>query len=244
MPPLTSRHPSLLSSGLSRGQATSLRSALPDQLEAWAVCRPGILASQSALRAGVSLPAAGPAGVGEGPDPPAPSAQNQLDTQRPLVTESVKRAVVNTARDSWEVYFSRLFPATVRALPARPAPSPASPPRPAAPGLRAKLTALSPQGSVGTGVQILAVAHTGIKLLQMARGSREASGRLRVLRTYRCGRRGRARWARARTGFCLPHRLSPAAHGAPARCPPSTPARSETGLGRSEVLGSGTARSR
>uniref|UniRef100_G1NVB2 Unconventional myosin-XV n=1 Tax=Myotis lucifugus TaxID=59463 RepID=G1NVB2_MYOLU len=39
------------------------------------------------------------------------------------------------------------------------------------------------QGSVGTGVQILAV-HTGIKLLQMARGSREASGQLRVLRTY------------------------------------------------------------
>ncbi|XP_014398290.1 PREDICTED: unconventional myosin-XV [Myotis brandtii] len=78
-------------------------------------------------------------------------AQSQLDTQRPLVTESVKRAVVNTARDSWEVYFSRLFPAT---------------------------------GSVGTGVQILAVSHTGIKLLQMARGSREASGQLRVLRTY------------------------------------------------------------
>lgn len=53
-----------------------------------------------------------------------PSAQSQLDTQRPLVTESVKRAVVNTARDSWEVYFSRLFPATVRAaasLPTRPA---------------------------------------------------------------------------------------------------------------------------
>ena len=44
-----------------------------------------------------------------------PSAQNQLDTQRPLATESVKRAVVSTARDSWEVYFSRLFPATVRA---------------------------------------------------------------------------------------------------------------------------------
>lgn len=44
-----------------------------------------------------------------------PLAQNQLDTQRPLATESVKRAVVSTARDSWEVYFSRLFPATVRA---------------------------------------------------------------------------------------------------------------------------------
>uniref|UniRef100_A0A8D0PNF9 Unconventional myosin-XV n=1 Tax=Sus scrofa TaxID=9823 RepID=A0A8D0PNF9_PIG len=78
-------------------------------------------------------------------------AQNQLDTQRPLVTESVKRAVVSTARDSWEVYFSRLFPAT---------------------------------GSVGTGVQILAVSHTGIKLLRMAKGSREAGGQLRVLRSY------------------------------------------------------------
>ncbi|XP_019512178.1 PREDICTED: unconventional myosin-XV [Hipposideros armiger] len=78
-------------------------------------------------------------------------AQNQLDTQRPLVTESVKRAVVSTARDSWEVYFSRLFPAT---------------------------------GSVGTGVQILAVSHTGIKLLRMDRGSREAGGQLHVLRAY------------------------------------------------------------
>ncbi|XFG10788.1 hypothetical protein AB1E19_014412 [Capra hircus] len=78
-------------------------------------------------------------------------AQNQLDTQRPLVTESVKRAVVSTARDSWEVYFSRLFPAT---------------------------------GSVGTGVQMLAVSHTGIKLLRVVKGSHEASGQLRVLRTY------------------------------------------------------------
>uniref|UniRef100_A0A8C5Z8N5 Unconventional myosin-XV n=1 Tax=Marmota marmota marmota TaxID=9994 RepID=A0A8C5Z8N5_MARMA len=78
-------------------------------------------------------------------------AQNQLDTQRPLVTESVKRAVISTARDSWEVYFSRLFPAT---------------------------------GSVGTGVQILAVSHTGIKLLRMVKGSQEASGQLQVLRTY------------------------------------------------------------
>ncbi|XP_065765747.1 unconventional myosin-XV [Muntiacus reevesi] len=78
-------------------------------------------------------------------------AQNQLDTQRPLVTESVKRAVVSTARDSWEVYFSRLFPAT---------------------------------GSVGTGVQMLAVSHTGIKLLRVVKGSHEASGQLQVLRTY------------------------------------------------------------
>ncbi|XP_030742377.1 unconventional myosin-XV [Echinops telfairi] len=78
-------------------------------------------------------------------------AQNQLDTQRPLVTERVKRAVVSTARDSWEVYFSRLFPAT---------------------------------GSVGTGVQGLAVSHLGIKLLRMVKGSREAGGQLRVLRSY------------------------------------------------------------
>nr|XP_020769849.1 unconventional myosin-XV [Odocoileus virginianus texanus] len=78
-------------------------------------------------------------------------AQNHLDTQRPLVTESVKRAVVSTARDSWEVYFSRLFPAT---------------------------------GSVGTGVQMLAVSHTGIKLLRVVKGSHEASGQLQVLRTY------------------------------------------------------------
>lgn len=43
-----------------------------------------------------------------------PLAQNQLDTQRPLVTETVKRAAISMARDSWEVYFSRLFPAMVR----------------------------------------------------------------------------------------------------------------------------------
>uniref|UniRef100_A0A8C5KEC4 Unconventional myosin-XV n=1 Tax=Jaculus jaculus TaxID=51337 RepID=A0A8C5KEC4_JACJA len=78
-------------------------------------------------------------------------AQNQLDTQRPLATESVKRAAVSMARDSWEVYFSRLFPAT---------------------------------GSVGTGVQILAVSHTGIKLVRMVKASRESRGQLRVLRAY------------------------------------------------------------
>lgn len=43
-------------------------------------------------------------------------AQNQLDTQRPLVTENVKRAAISMARDSWEIYFSRLFPAMVGVL--------------------------------------------------------------------------------------------------------------------------------
>lgn len=117
------------------------------------------------------------------------------------MTESVKRAVVHTARDSWEVYFSRLFPATVRALPARPTP----------PGPRAQDKAdvpLSPQGSVGTGVQILAVSHTGIKLLQMARGHREASGQLRVLRAYRC----RQRVDTGAEASAFPHCLSTAGH--------------------------------
>lgn len=58
---------------------------------------------------------------------------------------------------------------------------------------------------MGTGVQILAVSHTGIKLLQMARGSREASGQLRVLRTYRCWQWGEngARWTRAQAGISI-----------------------------------------
>lgn len=74
----------------------------------------------------VSLP---PCHVGQSRPDLCPLAQNQLDMQRPLVTESVKRAVVSIARDSWEVYFSRLFPATVRA--------PCLPPaRPGAPGMR------------------------------------------------------------------------------------------------------------
>ncbi|MEJ1273028.1 developmentally regulated GTP binding protein 2 [Cricetulus griseus] len=43
---------------------------------------------------------------------------------------------------------------------------------------------LRKEGSVGTGVQILAVSHTGIKLLRMVKGSREASRQLRVLCAY------------------------------------------------------------
>lgn len=42
-----------------------------------------------------------------------------------------------------------------------------------------------PQGSVGTGVQILAVSHTGIKLLRMVKGTNVPGEQLRVLRAYR-----------------------------------------------------------
>lgn len=41
------------------------------------------------------------------------------------------------------------------------------------------------QGSVGTGVQILAVSHTGIKLLRMVKGTNVSGEQLRVLRAYR-----------------------------------------------------------
>ncbi|KAH0632036.1 hypothetical protein JD844_020060 [Phrynosoma platyrhinos] len=52
------------------------------------------------------------------------TTENKLDSFSPVADESVKKEIVSVARDVWEVYFSRLFPAT---------------------------------GSVGTGVQILAV---------------------------------------------------------------------------------------
>lgn len=45
--------------------------------------------------------------------------------------------------------------------------------------------AFLPQGSVGTGVQILAVSHTGIKLLRLIKGTNMPGEQLRVLRTYR-----------------------------------------------------------
>ncbi|OXB81926.1 UNVERIFIED_CONTAM: hypothetical protein H355_015123 [Colinus virginianus] len=78
-------------------------------------------------------------------------AENKLDSFSPVATESVKKEIVTAARDSCEVYFSRLFPAT---------------------------------GSVGTGVQILAVSHAGIKLLRLVKGTNMPGEQLRVLRVY------------------------------------------------------------
>ncbi|KAF4800405.1 myosin XVA [Turdus rufiventris] len=78
-------------------------------------------------------------------------AENKLDSFSPVATENVKREIIAAVRDSCEVYFSRLFPAT---------------------------------GSVGTGVQILAVSHTGIKLLRVVKGTNVPGEQLRVLRSY------------------------------------------------------------
>nr|XP_042709871.1 unconventional myosin-XV [Chrysemys picta bellii] len=78
-------------------------------------------------------------------------AENKLDSFSPVADDSVKKEIVIAARDGWEVYFARLFPAT---------------------------------GSVGTGVQILAVSHTGIKLLRLVKGTNVPGEQLRVLRGY------------------------------------------------------------
>ncbi|XP_058013761.1 unconventional myosin-XV [Ahaetulla prasina] len=78
-------------------------------------------------------------------------AENKLDSFSPVADESVKKEIIRVARENWEVYFSRLFPAT---------------------------------GSVGTGVQILAVSDTGIKLLRLVKGANLPGEQVRVLRGY------------------------------------------------------------
>ncbi|KAL7852962.1 hypothetical protein SRHO_G00187470 [Serrasalmus rhombeus] len=77
--------------------------------------------------------------------------QHKIDQNTDVQDESVKKAVVSAARESWEIYFSRLFPAS---------------------------------GSVGTGVQVLAVSHSGIKLLKTVKSSAAAPDYFRVLRPY------------------------------------------------------------
>ncbi|KAI4902885.1 hypothetical protein NFI96_000217 [Prochilodus magdalenae] len=79
-------------------------------------------------------------------------AQHRIDPNTDVQDESAKKAVVSAARESWEIYFSRLFPAS---------------------------------GSVGTGVQVLAVSHSGIKLLKTVKSSAAAPDYFRVLRPYR-----------------------------------------------------------
>uniref|UniRef100_A0A8C7E3X8 Myosin XVA n=1 Tax=Naja naja TaxID=35670 RepID=A0A8C7E3X8_NAJNA len=78
-------------------------------------------------------------------------ADNKLDSFSPVADESVKKEIIRVARENWEVYFSRLFPAT---------------------------------GSVGTGVQILAISDTGIKLLRLVKGANLPGEQVQVLRGY------------------------------------------------------------
>ncbi|KAK7166705.1 hypothetical protein R3I93_006462 [Phoxinus phoxinus] len=78
-------------------------------------------------------------------------AQYGIEPNTDVPDESVKKAVIAAARESWEIYFSRLFPAS---------------------------------GSVGTGVQVLAVSHSGIKLLKTVKSSSAAPDYFRVLRPY------------------------------------------------------------
>ncbi|XP_073722285.1 unconventional myosin-XV [Misgurnus anguillicaudatus] len=78
-------------------------------------------------------------------------AQYNIEPNTNVQDESVKKTIISAARESWEIYFSRLFPAS---------------------------------GSVGTGVQVLAVSHSGIKLLKTVKSSTIAPDYFRVLRPY------------------------------------------------------------
>lgn len=96
------------------------------------------------------------------------------------VEEHVKKTIVTAARETWEIYFSRLFPASV---------GEACPQKIVIFGLipvTALLVCLCVfvQGSVGTGVQVLSVSHSGIKLLKTVKSSTAAPDYFRVLRPY------------------------------------------------------------
>ncbi|XP_044203400.1 unconventional myosin-XV [Thunnus albacares] len=78
-------------------------------------------------------------------------AKHGVEQNMDPVEEHVKKTIVTAARETWEIYFSRLFPAS---------------------------------GSVGTGVQVLSVSHSGIKLLKTVKSSAAAPDYFRVLRPY------------------------------------------------------------
>ncbi|XP_015244993.1 PREDICTED: unconventional myosin-XV-like [Cyprinodon variegatus] len=78
-------------------------------------------------------------------------AKHSIKQNMDPVEEHVKKTIVTAARETWEIYFSRLFPAS---------------------------------GSVGTGVQVLSVSHSGIKLLKTVKSSAAAPDYFRVLRPY------------------------------------------------------------
>ncbi|KAG5277614.1 hypothetical protein AALO_G00089430 [Alosa alosa] len=75
------------------------------------------------------------------PQLPKTEAQHNIKPNVDIQDENVKIRVVALARESWEIYFSRLFPAS---------------------------------GSVGTGVQVLSVSDSGVKLLNTVKSSADA----------------------------------------------------------------------
>ncbi|KAA8595238.1 hypothetical protein FQN60_012373 [Etheostoma spectabile] len=77
--------------------------------------------------------------------------KHEVEQNMDPVEEHVKKTIVTAARETWEIYFSRLFPAS---------------------------------GSVGTGVQVLSVSHSGIKLLKTVKSSAAAPDYFRVLQAY------------------------------------------------------------
>ncbi|XP_051789441.1 unconventional myosin-XV [Erpetoichthys calabaricus] len=78
-------------------------------------------------------------------------AENKVELSSIIKDEDIKKKIVAFARDDWDIYFSRLFPAT---------------------------------GSVGTGIQILATSHNGVKLLKLVKSSGTPTEHFKVLRTY------------------------------------------------------------
>lgn len=113
------------------------------------------------------------------------TAENDVDPAAGIQDDKVKKKVVSVARDSWEVYFSRLFPASVSVLLMHESNAVWS--------IRVEVCVhvwcvWDLQGSVGTGVQVLSVSHKGIKLLKMVRSSSSAPDYFRVLRPYRSDR--------------------------------------------------------
>lgn len=107
------------------------------------------------------------------------TAKHGVEQNMDPVEEHVKKTIITAARETWEIYFSRLFPASVSMV---------DPQRiiitEYVDFIFIKPLCVFVQGSVGTGVQVLSVSHSGIKLLKTVKSSAAAPDYFRVLRPY------------------------------------------------------------
>lgn len=107
------------------------------------------------------------------------TAKHGVEQNMDPVEEHVKKTIITAARETWEIYFSRLFPASVSMV---------DPQRiiitECVDFIFIKPLCVFVQGSVGTGVQVLSVSHSGIKLLKTVKSSAAAPDYFRVLRPY------------------------------------------------------------